>query len=92
MRHSPSRSLRHLLVGWLLLATCLLSGQAIAAGEPRIEVVPEKVTLAGNFARVQLVVSEVIDGNRSSDRSSDLTRKVLYTSLNPDVVSVSRSG
>ena len=54
--------------------------------------VPEKVTLAGNFARVQFVVSEIINGDRSSDRSTDLTRKVLYTSLNPDVVSVSRSG
>ena len=81
MRHSPSGPVRQLLVGCLLLTTCILSGQAIAAGEPRFEVVPGKATLAGNFARVQLVVSEIIDGDRSSDRSTDLTRKVLYLSL-----------
>ena len=92
MRHSPTGPVQQLLVGCLLLTTCILSGQAMAAGEPRFEVVPGKATLAGNFARVQLVVSEIIDGDRSSDRSTDLTRKVLYTSLNPDVVSVSRSG
>ncbi len=81
-----------LLGGWLLTISCLLPGQAIAADGPGIAVNPEKAVLVGNFARVQLVVSQLAEGTRPSDRSNDLTRKVQYTSLNPDVVSVSPSG
>ena len=91
MRHSPFPS-RRLPGTWLLLLSSLLVGQAVAADGVRIAVVPEKASLVGNFARLQLVVSELSDGNTRTDRSNDLTRKVVYTSLNPDMVRVSPTG
>ena len=95
MRHLLFQPARRLQGTWLSVLVCLLVGQAAAAEGTRIVVSPDKAHLQGHFARLQLVVSESAQGrsrNSRNDRSADLTRTVVYTSLNPDVVSVSPSG
>ncbi len=81
------------LAGWLMVS-CLAAAPATAQQHaPQIKVSPQSAKLHGNFARLQLVVSELAaDTSKPTDRSTDLTHKVLYTSLDPDVVGVSRTG
>jgi hypothetical protein len=55
------------------------------------QVTPAAVTLEGNYARTQLVVTETA-GGASNERSSDLTRKSTYQSSNPQVATVSPAG
>mgnify|MGYP002844935455 CR=1 FL=1 len=75
------------------IATLLSVSQTIAADAERSFVVaPTSATLNGHFARLQLVVSVSSDGKTTTDRSSDLTRVVSYTSFNTDVVEVSATG
>jgi hypothetical protein len=52
---------------------------------------PPAVTLDGNFARAQLVVTEHAAGG-SPDRAGDLTGRAAYATSNPAVVTVSPSG
>lgn len=54
------------------------------------QIAPTTVTLNGNFARVQLLVTAK-DG-KSRETAADLTHKAVYVSLNPGVVTMSSTG
>jgi hypothetical protein len=56
------------------------------------QITPANVTLEGNFARAQLVVTERASNGRVGERSTDLTHQARYTSSNPHIVTVSESG
>ena len=96
MRHPLLRPASRLHGTCLLALAGLFFGQAAAQAAAQkstpIVVAPEQVHLKGHFDRLQLVVSAAAQGSTRTDRSADLTRTVIYTSLNPDVVSVSPSG
>ena len=68
-----------------LLLVCLYPGTVVAA-QP-LSVSPQQVQLAGNFERVQLVVTQADHG-----AVSDVTRQVKYQSRNDQVVTVSATG
>jgi len=53
-----------------------------------IQVSPESLELRGQRARFSLLV----DGTTADDRTTDVTRRVMYQSLTPDVCSVSPAG
>jgi hypothetical protein len=55
------------------------------------QVAPDAVTLDGNFARAQLVVTERAPGG-VNERSADLTHRARYVSSDPGVVTVSDTG
>jgi hypothetical protein len=57
-----------------------------------IAVVPNRVELRGNFARVQLVVSAADLAGKVTAHSADLTSRARYTSNAPQVVRVGRDG
>jgi hypothetical protein len=70
---------------WLLLALV----PAAAAGNPAgFSVTPAAVSLDGNFARCQLVVTAGIP----DERAADLTHQAAYASSDPRVVTVSPAG
>ncbi len=75
------------LVALLLIAFSALNLQAAE----RIEVLPAKVQLDGNFSRVQLVVREIAK-DAGSERAKDLTHNAQYESSNPKIVTVDKSG
>ncbi len=58
------------------------------AARADFQVTPAAVTLEGNFARAQLVVT----ASPASERSADLTHAAAYASSNPQVVRVSNTG
>jgi hypothetical protein len=78
--------------GFVFLSTgiAFLSTGIAAAGE--LKVVPERVELSGNFARSQLIVSEVEPGGDWTDRSPDRTASAEFVSSNPEVATVSAAG
>ena len=92
MRHSPNHRIASRLGMWFLIFSFLLAAPVVAADGPRFQVTPAKASLVGNFSRLQLVVSELTNGNGPTDRSNDLTRTVRYTSLNPEIVGVTPAG
>lgn len=69
-----------------LLVTC----QPAFGAAFRVE--PEAVTLEGNFARAQLVVTAANADGTFNERSGDLTPAASFVSTNPQVVSVPRPG
>jgi hypothetical protein len=56
------------------------------------QITPAAVTLDGNFARVQLIVTERSANGTINERSADLTHQVRYISSDPRIVTVSDSG
>ncbi len=74
-----------------LLPLLLFISRAMAEDAP-VVVTPKTVKLDRNFARTQLVVSQVAPSGQSADRSADLTRTATYASANPDVVQVDPTG
>ncbi|HWB00797.1 MAG TPA: DUF1549 and DUF1553 domain-containing protein [Pirellulales bacterium] len=74
---------------WMPLALFLVAmGVANAHGATApIVVEPLAATLTGNFARVQLQATR-----REANRALDVTREARYSSLSPQVVSVSDTG
>jgi hypothetical protein len=72
---------------WIALAALAVAGWARAD----FQVAPAAVTLQGNFARAQLIVTNKA-GGVVSERSNDLTRQAAFRSSNPQVVSVSTTG
>jgi hypothetical protein len=56
------------------------------------QIAPAAVTLEGNFARTQLVVTARADGGAVNERCADLTRQATYGSSNPQVATVSPTG
>jgi hypothetical protein len=55
-------------------------------------IAPSAVTLDGNFARAQLVVTESGANGSVNERSADLTQQARYVSSDPRIVTVSDSG
>jgi hypothetical protein len=56
------------------------------------QVAPAAVTLDGNFARAQLVVTEQGVNGSINERSADLTHQARFVSSDPRIVTVSESG
>jgi hypothetical protein len=56
------------------------------------QITPSALTLDGNFARAQLLVTERAADGAEHDRSPDLTHQARYVSSNPQIVRVSSSG
>jgi hypothetical protein len=77
-----------LLVLLTLLGSCLLSSRPAFAD---FQITPPAVTLDGNFARTQLVVTQR-SGNPSNERAADLTHRARYVSSDPRIVQVSETG
>lgn len=59
--------------------------------EGSVEVIPDKVSMSGNFDQVQLVVRRV-GSSHSAVSAEDRTRSCSYTSTNPAVATVSAQG
>jgi hypothetical protein len=77
----------------------LLAGAAVLARgadaqqkSPGLVVSPSEITLEGNFARGQLVVTRPDADGKLSARSDDLTGQVRFASSDPSVVAVSAAG
>src|SRR6188474_644128 len=70
-----------------------LSGRGNAQSqEPDFVVVPERVELAGNFSRAQLLVRQSDSSGTTNERRDDLTAKSTYSSSDSKVVTVSATG
>ena len=74
-----------------LAVTVLLSLAAPNRAPADFQITPSAVTLEGNFARVQLVVTARDAKGAIGDRSADLTHRAVYLSSGP-VVSVTPTG
>ncbi len=86
-----SRHTLPLLRTTLFVALCaFLPPTCLAAGD--FQITPATVTLDGNFARAQLVVTECRPNGTVSERSTDLTHQARYISSSPRIVTVSNSG
>jgi hypothetical protein len=73
--------------------TALLASGLHAADDPsRIVVTPTEVTLHGNFARTQLVVTAADEKGRIDKVSPDLTHRAKYASSDDSVVHVDGNG
>ncbi|MBL9095049.1 MAG: DUF1553 domain-containing protein [Planctomycetaceae bacterium] len=75
-----------------LFAADAASKPATAAVDQAFEVLPSAAKLHGNFARAQLVVAALGKSGKVDDTSADLTHAAVYSSDNPQVVSVDSSG
>ncbi len=73
----------------LLLATCQARADDAIVG---FAVEPDAVSLGGNFAQGQLLVSTVDSDGTPAKHSADLTHKAAYASSDPQVVTVNESG
>jgi len=76
--------LQRLLFSVVVTAVPVLS---LSAAEPDFQVNPPTAALAGNFARLQLLVTA-----GQGDRADDLTHKVTFQSSNPQVVTILPTG
>lgn len=85
------RLLSHWLRALSLLPVLLLVNRADAGTAPFV-VTPPAVTLEGNFAQTQLVVSRADSTGKSSDRSADLTHSATYTCANPEIAQLDGTG
>src|SRR4051812_26566045 len=79
------------LAAWLLVLSLVLSGSIRALAQSFV-VLPQHVTLAGNFERAQLVVISAAASGQINERCNDLTTQATYRSSNPAVVTVASSG
>jgi hypothetical protein len=70
----------------------LLAPAAQAGPGPGFRVEPAAVTLEGNFARAQLVVTACGPDGGVNERSADLTHQAAYASSDPRIVSVDVGG
>jgi hypothetical protein len=83
---------RHLPVARACGLLLLLLGPAVAAHAADFQVEPAAVTLEGNFARAQLLVTARDAGGAVSERSADLTHQAAYASSDPHIVTVDAAG
>jgi hypothetical protein len=74
----------------LVAALCCFAPVCRAGAD--FQITPATVTLNGNFARAQLVVTERAAKGTINERSPDLTYQARYVSSNPRIVTVSDSG
>src|SRR2546430_5433743 len=72
------------------IALLSLTAASQAAGE--FQITPAAVTLEGNFARLQLIVTACDAKGTVSERSADLTHQAVYQSSNLGIVTVSPAG
>ena len=88
----PRRSVfivqRHWLAGVIALAVAI---PCLAAESEPFLVAPAAVQLNGNFARAQLVVTQLNDGT-INQRSPDWTGQVIYSSAETAIATVSTTG
>lgn len=64
-----------------------------ALGEERaLQVLPQQVELAGNFARAQLLAVRPSQRGEINERSDDLTSRATYTSSAPSIVIATATG
>src|SRR5688572_22105323 len=74
------------------VTTCcglLVFAPMLRASERQLVVAPASVSLTGNFARAQLLVSAANQSGQSTERSEDLTAAAQFESTNTSVVRVS---
>ena len=72
----------------VLCASFLPAGRADAD----FQITPPAVTLDGNFARAQLVVTQRETSGSINERTADLTHNARYVSSDPHIVTVSDAG
>ncbi|MCI0357907.1 MAG: DUF1553 domain-containing protein [Planctomycetaceae bacterium] len=79
---------------WLFAAAFWPALAAIASANDSVPIVvaPAEVKLAGNFTRVQLVVTEPAADGSVTERSQDLTGQVVFASADAAIATVSPSG
>ena len=70
----------------------VLESRADAADGPGFVIQPAQVELNGNFARAQLLVTEIGTDGKPNVRSNDLTEQATYAPSNPQVVTVDEAG
>jgi hypothetical protein len=75
-----------------LAALCLLGLASTRGRAADFRVSPPAVTLEGNYARAQLLVAGLANAGTVDDRSPDLTHQATYTSSDPRVVTVGKTG
>jgi hypothetical protein len=80
------------ILGFATLATVLLGPAAASPAAFDFQVAPATVTLEGNFARTQLVVTAKVDTSAANERGSDLTHQATYVCSNPQIVTVTATG
>ncbi len=86
-----SRHTLPLLRASLVTIFCLTVSSASRAGS-EFQITPSALTLDGNFARAQLVVTERASNGTVNERSTDMTHQARYVSSNPRIVAVNDSG
>ncbi len=74
------------------VAVALLGLPAAAGRAADFQVTPPAVTLTGNFARAQLLVTSPDNSGSFNEHSADWTHQAGYASSNPQVVTVSPAG
>jgi Big-like domain-containing protein len=72
--------------------TLIVAAGLLAAAEPALVVVPERIELEGNFARVQILALRPKADGAPDERSEDLTTQATYESSDVGVATVSGSG
>jgi Protein of unknown function (DUF1553)/Protein of unknown function (DUF1549) len=83
---------RWLSCGLALLCASFVAGRLVAADVPTMIVLPERISLSGNFARAQLLVARPEADGSVGKRCEDLTALAAYVSSDPTVVTVSSTG
>src|SRR5438105_3295265 len=79
------------LAAWLLALPLVFAG-LVRAEVQQFVILPDQITLTGNFERGQLLAIGVAAGGRINERSDDLTTQATYRSSDPAVVTVNSSG
>jgi hypothetical protein len=79
-------------LGILLAGILLFPPIASSQDAPAFVVAPSEIRLEGNFARMQLVVTQLDASGQTSDRSEDLTGQVEFASSDSSVATVSPAG
>lgn len=75
--------------GFLVLVSIGMG--SIVAAEP-FQVTPAEITLQGNFARAQVVVTKLDESGKVTDRCEDLSSIATFSATDPKVFSVTPSG
>lgn len=83
---SSAHRCRQIALSVCLTLTCVVAN----ADEFRIE--PPKLSLVGNFARLQICIREQVTDSESTDRANDLTAEAKIESTAPDIFTVDSSG
>jgi len=77
----------------MFCAVCLIGNIChVSQARADFEIVPNRAKLVGNFAQAQLLVRDLQTASDDSARRADLTRKAVYGSTDPSVVTASPAG